>query len=554
MSNHRMLIDKPDEGMATAAIEGAQDGMWDLDFTSDRIYLSRRWKALLGFNVSDLSDDPTEWFSRIHKDDHSQVKKLLKKHLEGKTAHFRSEHRIQHANGSYRWFLVRGAKVHLAQQSVSRIAGTITDIHERKNHEHQLLQQLDELRFALASEKVLMDELDRKNRELTELSITDGLTGLFNHRYLQDRFDYEFKRVRRYGGMLSCIIIDIDHFKSLNDTYGHQYGDYVIRQIATLIKTRSREVDICGRYGGEEFMVISNLHEKNALLYATKLHDTIEKYVFEHPTASVNVTVSIGIAEYNSEVRSKQELIERADRAMYQAKNSGRNMVCIWRNTQLTDEHSVDSGDVVRFRERFRDMAVEAYTSWMDASSEVVNAVERNIPYAPGHAEEVSKIAVSIAETMNLSREQIEIVRLGAFLHDIGKCGIPEVVVNARSPLSKIDAAFLGRHPDIGVAMLKEIKFLERELPVILYHHERFDGKGYPHHLRGREIPVEARIVAVADAVDTKLNGRRSGRKCAMVKVHEMLHKGRGTLYCPDVCDAFEKQTDLTGNTKESTL
>jgi len=539
MSHQRELLDKPDEYMAVAAIEGAQDGIWDLDINSDRIFLSKQWKALLGFNATDLSDTPTEWFSRIHDDDRSQVKKLLKKHLEGKTAHFRSEHRIRHANGSFRWFLARGAKVDLSHHAVSRIAGTITDIHEQKNHEQQLLQQLDELRFALASEKVLMDELDRKNRELTELSITDGLTRLYNHRYLQDRFDYEFKRVRRYGGMLSCIIIDIDHFKTLNDTYGHQYGDYVIRQIATLIKTRSREVDICGRYGGEEFMVITNLNEKNALLYATKIHDTIEKYVFEHPSAQVNVTVSVGVAEYNSDIKSKQEFIERADRAMYQAKNSGRNMVCVWRDTQLTDEHAVDSGEVVRFREMFRELSTQAYASWIDMCKNVVDAVEQKVPHAAGHAAAVSHYAVSIAKHMNLTKEQIGIVRLGAFLHDIGKCAIPDTILAAPSPLSKIDAALLARHPEVAVTMLKEIKFLEREQPVILYHHERFDGKGYPHHLKGREIPLEARIVAVADAVDTKLHGRKSGRKSSMKKVGEMLQKDRGTRYCPDVCDAF---------------
>jgi len=542
---------KPDEHLATIALEAAQDGIWDLDYTSGRIYISTQWKALLGFGASDLSDNPEEWFSRIHQDDLSAVKKLLKKNLERKTACFRSEHRIQHADGTYRWFLARGAMVTQMHGTTStRIAGTLTDITERKQHEVQLMLQLDELRFALASEKVLMEELDRKNKELTELSITDGLTGLYNHRYLQDRFDYEFKRVRRYGGMLSCIIIDIDHFKSLNDTYGHQYGDYVIKEIASLIRTRSREVDICGRYGGEEFMVLSNLPEKNAFLYATKLHDAIENHRFEHPSAQIKVTVSMGIAEYNNEIRMKQELIERADRAMYQAKNNGRNLVCLWRDVSRSDSFPVNTMIVRTFRNRLKTIALELFSKGIDAMGEVVDEMETRLPNASGHARNVARYSSALAMRMGLPAEQIETIRLGAFLHDIGKV----CIVHSHDEKSSVlpDAEVIARHPDIGASLLKEIRLLERELPIVLYHHERFDGKGYPHRLRGREIPIEARIVSVANSLDTLLNGRGSERKISIKKAFEIINRGRGTRYCPDVLDVFNSmdEFEFTGISK----
>lgn len=331
MKNHKPVLNKPDEKIAIAALEGTLDGVWDLDYTSERIFLSDRWKKMLGFKPTELGDNPKEWFSRIHCDDLPMVECSLKQHMDGKTAHFRNEHRIKTADGSFRWFLVRGMVVQNESNTTNRIAGTISDIHEKKVQEFKLMQQLDELRFALASEKVLMDELDRKNKELTELSITDGLTGLYNHRYLQERLNYEFKRVCRYGGPLSCILIDIDRFKLLNDTYGHQFGDYVIKEIAFLLKTSSREVDICGRYGGEEFMILANLYENNAFQFASKLHKIIEMHIFEHPMKDVHVTVSAGVAEWTNEILSKQELIEHADRALYKAKNSGRNMVSTWK-------------------------------------------------------------------------------------------------------------------------------------------------------------------------------------------------------------------------------
>ena len=275
-------------------------------------------------------DNPEVWFSSIHRDDLPFVKKRLRAHRDDKVSCFRSEHRLQHADSCYRWVLARGAVLRNGKGIAARFVGTLTDIDEHKRHELQLMAQFDEMRFALASEKVLMEELDRKNRELLELSITDGLTGLYNHRHLQERFDFEFKRVRRYGGHLSCLLIDIDHFKMLNDSCGHQYGDYVIQEVAAIIKRNSREVDICGRYGGEEFVVLSNVDVRHALSFAKRLHKTIEHHLFEHPERKIKVTVSIGIAGYNNKVKTKQELIERSDRAMYQAKREGRNLIRVW--------------------------------------------------------------------------------------------------------------------------------------------------------------------------------------------------------------------------------
>jgi diguanylate cyclase (GGDEF)-like protein/putative nucleotidyltransferase with HDIG domain len=420
-----------------------------------------------------------------------------------------------------------------------RVVGTFTDMNERKLHELQLSQQLDELRFALASEKVLMDELDRKNKELVELSITDGLTGLYNHRHLQERFDYEFKRVRRYGGMLSCLLIDIDHFKSLNDTYGHQYGDYVIRQIASIIKTRSREVDICGRYGGEEFMVISNLNEKNALLYATKLHSAVRKYSFEHPSVKVKVTVSIGIAEYNNEIRTKQELIERADRAMYQAKNDGRNLIRLWKESESVDIVPIDRDEIAELKDKFMSLSAQMHSNWINSTSALVNAGETKDPRAIGHSSNVANYAVAIAKKMKLTKEQIDIIRFGALLHDIGKICIPDHILCKRHSLTEKEKLILQRHPEVGANIIKEIKSLEKELPIILYHHERFDGNGFPHGLHGREIPLGARIVAVANAFDVMICGRASGRKITVAAAHSKLIKGKKTIYCPDTVDAF---------------
>lgn len=527
------------ECIAALALEGACDGLWDWDRKSGRIYYDNHWKALAGYGTDELSDDPDEWFSRIHNDDRLIVRKMIDDHMAGKTAHFRSEHRLLHNDGTYRWVLARGTAVRISSGRSFRIVGTLTDINDRKMHELELLKQLDELRFAIASEKVLMEELDRKNRELVELSITDGLTGLYNHRFLQERFDFEFKRIRRYGGALSCLLLDIDHFKALNDTYGHQFGDYVIKQIATIIKTRSREVDICGRYGGEEFMVISNLQKENALKYASKLHAAIENHRFEHPEAEVRVTVSIGVAEYNNDVKTKQELIERADRAMYRAKNDGRNLIRLWKETDEPDALSGDRGGIDEMKKRFRDLSSRMRSAYMESTDALIKAVEAKDPFAHEHSANVSAYSVAIAKSLVLPEETVEIIRFAAMLHDIGKISVPNSILRKKGNLTVREQQLLNRHPEVGVTILKDIRFLEKEIPVILYHHERYDGKGFPHGLKGREIPLGARIVAVADAFDKMVTGRFSGRKMSENKACEKMKKQKGSLYSPEVVDAF---------------
>jgi diguanylate cyclase (GGDEF)-like protein len=209
------------------------------------------------------------------------------------------------------------------------------EIIERKKAEEKLDAALNDLKLALASEKVLLDELDKKNKELTELSITDGLTGLFNHRFIQERLEFEFKRAKRYGGNLSCLMIDIDHFKQLNDTRGHQCGDSVLRELSNLLRTKSREVDLCGRYGGEEFLIITNIALDDAAQFGGKLRTAVNCHDFTFEGEVLRVTVSIGVAEFSAAMNSRLELIKRADQAMYKAKQDGRNLIRTWQEPSV---------------------------------------------------------------------------------------------------------------------------------------------------------------------------------------------------------------------------
>ena len=526
------------------AIKGSKDGVWDWDLVTGNIYFCDQWKAMLGYSLYEIGSSTDEWFSRINSSDQKRVKKNLNDHLEGKTPFFECEYRVKHKDGSCKWVQARGTALRDNTGKAIRIAGSQTEITERKTAERQLKGALDDLRFALASEKVLMQELDRRNKELVELSITDGLTGLYNHRFLQERFEFEFKRVRRYGGELSCMIIDIDHFKMVNDTYGHQFGDSVLRQISRIMKTKSREVDICGRYGGEEFMIIANLKADDALIFATKLHSAIESYVFQQDSISIHVTVSIGVADHRNDIKTRQELIERADSALYQAKRDGRNLIRVWKEFEGQEEKTMDRYGVQELKGKFHELSRQMRLTYMESINALIKTVDAKDPYAKEHSQNVSDYAVEIAKYFNFSESEIEVIRYAGLLHDIGKISIRDETLVKKDQLTNKEFDVLRRHPEIGVNILKELKFLEKEIPAILYHHERYDGSGYPHGLKGREIPVGARIIAVADSFDAMISGRTYKKKLSLKLAIEELKKGSGTQFAPEIVDAFVKLTE----------
>jgi diguanylate cyclase (GGDEF)-like protein/PAS domain S-box-containing protein/putative nucleotidyltransferase with HDIG domain len=521
------------------AVSGSKDGLWDWDLVSGTVYYSSRWKAMLGYEESEIGEGPDEWLDRIHPADLESVKARLDEHTRGTTPHFESEHRIRYKDGRYRWFLLRGTAIRDDNGTAIRIAGSQSDITERKRAEKSLKKALGELEFALASEKVLLDELDKKNKELVALSITDGLTGLYNHRFLQERFEFEFKRAKRYGVRLSCMLMDIDHFKQINDTHGHQFGDLVLKQIAVLLRTNSREVDICGRYGGEEFMIITNQECDGTLQYANKLHAAIEDHVFTAEDTSIHVTVSIGITTYQNDIRSRQEMIERADVALYQAKEDGRNLIRVWKEPDRSEGRAVDQDEIDDLKARFDSLSTRMRAMYIESTYALLHAVDAKDHYTEVHSNNVSRYAVAIARRLGLHEDEVEVIKYAGLLHDVGRIGIDERILVKKESLTEEEFEVLKKHPVIGADILKDVKFLEKEIPLVLYHHERYDGKGYPQGLRGRQIPLGARILAVADAYDAMTTDREFKLKMAPDKAMEELVAGKETQFSPEVVDAF---------------
>lgn len=285
------------------ALQGTNDGIWDWNIRAGEAFYSTRWKQMLGHDEDEIGSSRTEWSQRVHSDDSPGVLAALHAHLDGKTEFYSAEYRLRCKNGAYKWVLDRGQALWNRNQEALRIAGSVTDITERKRYEQQLQEA---------------------NARLETLATEDGLTGLKNHRAFQERFETEFARAPRYHTPLSLILADVDKFKEYNDEFGHQTGDAVLRQVADLLKSSVRETDLVARYGGEEFVVIlPHTDLEGARAVAERCREAIGSTRWPKRP----VTASFGVATTHPSFQSREQMVAAADKALYASKAAGRNRV-----------------------------------------------------------------------------------------------------------------------------------------------------------------------------------------------------------------------------------
>ncbi|MFT8344553.1 MAG: diguanylate cyclase, partial [Clostridium beijerinckii] len=363
-------------------------------------------------------------------------------------------------------------------------------------------------------------------KKLEELINIDGLTELYNHRYLCDSLAEKVKNGDSNNKPVSMIFIDIDYFKQYNDTHGHQKGDYVLRKIGEIIRGNVGEEDIAARYGGEEFAIIlPDANEEEAMQMAENLRKKIEctRFDGEESQPKGKVTVSMGVSVYPNKARNDIELIKSADDALYRAKFFNKNRVEAY--TSILDEikKNIDEKDI------------ELVASIKTLIS-VINAKDR---YTYGHVERVVVYSRMIADKLKLSKREKEILIYGAYMHDIGKININKEVLMKKMRLTDEEWELLKQHPANGVEIIKSVESLKDIIPLIISHHERYDGNGYPNKLKGKEIPYLARILTVVDSFDAMTSNRPYNTRKTYEEAAEELEKCSGTQFDPEISAAF---------------
>jgi diguanylate cyclase (GGDEF)-like protein/putative nucleotidyltransferase with HDIG domain len=350
----------------------------------------------------------------------------------------------------------------------------------------------------------------------------DELTGLFNRRHFEERLKGEIARHSRYGDVFSIFLLDLDNFKTYNDIYGHPSGDNLMSQIGRTIKSSVRDADQAFRYGGDEFVVIlPQTAMENARVVAERLREQIASEMAEKEVA---VTCSIGLASYPSDGVISGELVTVADTALYYAKRTGGNRVYI--SSKILSEPLDEAG-------------VYARRNGLSAVYALVSTVEARDHYTYGHSRKVNTYAVALAESIGLSPDEVSKVSTAALLHDIGKIGVPDKILNKKGKLSGEDWEAIKSHPRLGANIVGNIPNLVPCVGSILYHHERWDGGGYPEGLKGEEIPMEARILAVADTFAAMTSARPYRTALHTEEVIKELRRCTGSQFDPQLVEVF---------------
>ena len=379
-----------------------------------------------------------------------------------------------------------------------------------------------------------------------EQAITDGLTGVKTHRFFMEALSAEWKRSTRAGRAFALVLMDLDRFKFVNDFYGHLEGDLVLQRVGHILETNCRRSDVVARYGGDEFVIL--MPETN-MEHARQLASKLRGWVSADPLLrEKNISASFGIACYPLHGSSPQELIQVADASMYLSKHQGGNAVSTadhfdpneakkWKRDVLeaylgvTLKRLFATGPEA-FEEIYQRLTqfTESLAATepgngksstapaqgpqalpqavLDTVTSLAFAIDAKDHYTQGHSQKVSAYAALIAEAMEMSDAEVEEIRLGGVLHDIGKVGIPENILNKSGPLNTDEWETMKSHVNFGAKILDPLTPLSRIREMVLHHHEFFDGSGYPDALGGEKIPLGARIIAIADAYDTITSDR----------------------------------------------
>jgi diguanylate cyclase (GGDEF)-like protein/putative nucleotidyltransferase with HDIG domain len=379
---------------------------------------------------------------------------------------------------------------------------------------------------------LLRSQIERVVSRLTDAAGTDVLTGISNRREFEERFGHELERSVRSGGPMGLVVIDLDWFKEVNDRFGHAAGDRALKMVAGVLEEQTRRIDMVARLGGEEFAVVApDAGEEETYRLAERLRREVKLAFADHTRP---LTTSCGVATFPASGDTASDLLRAADRALYAAKDLGRDRTIVYRR----GEDEISMAVARRARAGRASPRLASLVS-------MAESVDRR-KGTPGHSRAVERFSESIARSMGLSDAHVEEISLAGLLHDIGTIGLSEAVLSKTGELTDEEWAEIRRHPEVGARILSTAD-LDAVSDWVYAHHERVDGTGYPRGLRDGQIPVEAQIVAVADAYAAMTADRSYRSGVDTEEAIEELRRSVGTQFLPEVVEAFATHADKRG-------
>jgi diguanylate cyclase (GGDEF)-like protein/putative nucleotidyltransferase with HDIG domain len=352
--------------------------------------------------------------------------------------------------------------------------------------------------------------------KLQDIASKDDLTQLQNRRFFYERLQEELEKAARSRRPLSLVMIDVDDLKAINDEFGHQVGDVVLRQFARVLNRTAGQDYVTARLGGDEFAAIMpGAGRREADQLAWRIWDQLgEAPVWENGHASIYLGVSIGVGGYPWGGTNLEEIIHWADAKLYANK---------------LERKGFDRGRTVTGDNRLSSAVVEVLSTALDIRDKMTHR----------HARRVARMAAAVAREIGLTEQQVLEIEYAAALHDIGKIGVADSILRKAAPLDDEEWKDMRRHSELGYEILNGIDFLRDAAEIVWAHHERYDGNGYPRGLAGEEIPLGARVFGVVDAYDAMTSRRPYRQAMSRDQACIEIASNAGTQFDPQVVEAF---------------
>ena len=395
----------------------------------------------------------------------------------------------------------------------------------------RLERKKDELSSALQTLRLSSDKIREQNTALERLAMRDPLTNCYNRRSFFEQFDTHWNTAQRYHHPLSAIMVDVDHFKSVNDNHGHSVGDQVLQKVAETLQATARDADVVARYGGEEFTVLlPNTDILDAALCAERFRKALAAMKFPN----LSITASLGVSSISLHPASPQELLDQADKCLYVAKRNGRNQVV--RFDQVPTNLVVDEKKVTRTNTPQPSKTHIPFP----AVTALISALGYRDPDTASHSRRVADLCVDVAHGL-MSMSHCYVLETAALLHDIGKIGMPDSILRKPGQLSDDEWALMRKHERMGLEIIRA-SFASEELSQIVENYRRhFDGRDENLGPVGTHIPLGARILAVADAFDSMVTARSYRPARPRQEAFAELRRCAGTQFDTEIVERFIK-------------